>query len=933
MASSSGLAFALVLFCNAVALADSGGAGGGGSPGVSAPGGSGSANSAGGVGASGSGLTAGGGGGAGVTGGSGGSGSAGSASGGAGAVSPGGSGGAGADAIFGLQQGGGGGGGGAHGAVVTTATTNASPLSGGGGGAGGSQGSLGGGGGGGEGGYGAVVNAAITYTNRSSIAGGSGGNGGVSTHDYAGGGGDGGLGIAFSATGAELINSGSITGGNGGAGGGSLTGGNGNGGSGAAGVTGATLTIRNVGMIAGGNGGAAGGGTGDAGAAGVGGVGIIGSNLNIINGGSISGGLSGAGVRADAVTFTGGTNILQLQAGSTITGNVAAFSAADKLQLGGTTGGTFDVSALGLQFQNFGSYEKTGSGIWTLTGTQTSTSNWVVSGGTLNVSGSITSAGLTTVASGGTLSGVGAVGTLQVNAGGILSPGAANAPGTSMTIAGSLTLAVGSSYQIYVNPTASTFANVIGNATLNGTVLASFAPGGYLQKTYLILHSTGLGGSTFSGFTTANLPRAFAASLSYSSTDAYLNLTALLAQPQGLGGEGFNQNQQSVAAGINNYFNSGGPLPPNFTGLFNLSGGNLSASLSQLAGQAMTGSRIGATSMMTQFMALMLDPCVSGRACGPSGPQSGPASSAQPSAGVMKEDAFCGCDLEAADLDAAWQRRWAAWGAGFGGGGNTSGNNMVGTSSVTASTYGGAAGLDYNYSRETLLGIAIAAGGMNWGLGGGLGGGNSTSFQAGLYGMTRDGPAYASAGLAFAEHLVNTSRSALGDQLTARFTAQSYAARAEGGYRFATTSQNVGITPYGAVQYQTFHTPAYGETDRTGGGFGLNYNASDATDTRTELGARFDNQMQADGKPLMLRGRLAWAHDFITNPTVVAAFQALPGSTFIVNGATPSSDSALASVSGEYLLTPQMSVVARFDGEFSGISQSYAGTASIRYRW
>ena len=47
------------------------------------------------------------------------------------------------------------------------------------------------------------------------------------------------------------------------------------------------------------------------------------------NSGSIAGGLSGDGVtRADAIMFTGGTNTLELRLGSTITGNVVAFSAA-----------------------------------------------------------------------------------------------------------------------------------------------------------------------------------------------------------------------------------------------------------------------------------------------------------------------------------------------------------------------------------------------------------------------------------------------------------------------------------------------------------------------------------------------------------------------------------------------------------------------------
>ena len=39
-----------------------------------------------------------------------------------------------------------------------------------------------------------------------------------------------------------------------------------------------------------------------------------------------------------------------------------------------------------------------------------------------------------------------------------------------------------------------------------------------------------------------------------------------------------------------------------------------------------------------------------------------------------------------------------------------------------------------------------------------------------------------------------------------------------------------GVTPYAGLQAQDFHTPAYSETDLTGGGFGLSYAAMNATD-------------------------------------------------------------------------------------------------------
>ena len=45
---------------------------------------------------------------------------------------------------------------------------------------------------------------------------------------------------------------------------------------------------------------------------------------------------------------------------------------------------------------------------------------------------------------------------------------------------------------------------------------------------------------------------------------------------------------------------------------------------------------------------------------------------------------------------------------------------------------------------------------------------------------------------------------------------------------------------------------------------------------------------------LALRARLAWAHDSVSDPALAPVFQALPGTSFVVNGAAPATNSALA---------------------------------------
>ena len=84
---------------------------------------------------------------------------------------------------------------------------------------------------------------------------------------------------------------------------------------------------------------------------------------------------------------------------------------------------------------------------------------------------------------------------------------------------------------------------------------------------------------------------------------------------------------------------------------------------------------------------------------------------------------------------------------------------------------------------------------------------------------------------------------------------------------------------------------------------------------------------------LALRGRIAWAHDWVSDATLMPLFQSLPGSSFIVNGATPAKDSTLASAGAELRLANGITLLAKFDGEFASHSSTYAGTGTIRYTW
>ena len=170
------------------------------------------------------------------------------------------------------------------------------------------------------------------------------------------------------------------------------------------------------------------------------------------------------------------------------------------------------------------------------------------------------------------------------------------------------------------------------------------------------------------------------------------------------------------------------------------------------------------------------------------------------------------------------------------------------------------------------------------------------------------------------------------DQLQGRFKAETFSARFEGGYRFATPM--VGITPYGAVQVISFNLPAYAEQALAGGGlFALNYAAQTTTDTRTELGLRSDKSFALQDAVLTLRGRAAWAHDYNPDRAVTAIFQSLPGASFVVNGARPDPDGALVSAGAEMKWLNGFSLAATFEGELSSNTTSYSGKGVARYTW
>ncbi len=652
----------------------------------------------------------------------------------------------------------------------------------------------------------------------------------------------------------------------------------------------------------------------------------------IVNTGTITVGASGVGISVNggASVFNSGTinaatgfaaiefcscgpNTLTLGPGSVINGLVLG-AGTDTFQLGGTGKGTFDLSLIGsgLQYDGFLIFNKVDNSTWTVTGT--GDQDWNVLGGTLVLAGTIN--GTVTVAAGGTFGGVGMVGTTTVN-GGTLAPG--NPTGT-LTVSGDLSFTSASSYMVQVSGASNGLTVVTGTATLGGAMVV-VVPTGSIAKHYTILTAAALP-DTFNPVVGGLSPN-LKASLSYDPNNVFLDLALSY-------GSGLNVNQQNVANALTNVFNSTGSLP---VVLANLS----PAGLTQASGESAAGSQQTTFNAMNLFLGLLTDVFGSGRSGSPGATPFADDAAAYAATGKGARDkaareAFASIYRKAPA--ATFEQRWDVWAAGYGGSQTTDGNAALGSNNTSSSVYGTAVGLDYRFSPSTIAGFALAGGGTGFSVNG-LGWGRSDLFQAGAFVRHTTGPAYIAAALAYGWQDVTTNRivtAAGADQLRAQFNANAFSGRVEGGYRHAT--QWIGLTPYAALQATMFSLPNYSEFAVVGSNaFALNYAAKDVTSTRTELGLRADRSFAAAGGLIILRGRVAWAHDYNPDRTVGAVFQTLPGAAFVVNGAALARDSALTTASVQMNWMNGWSASATFEGEFSNVTRSYAGKGVVRYAW
>jgi hypothetical protein len=346
----------------------------------------------------------------------------------------------------------------------------------------------------------------------------------------------------------------------------------------------------------------------------------------------------------------------------------------------------------------------------------------------------------------------------------------------------------------------------------------------------------------------------------------------------------------------------------------------------------------GAFQLGNSYLSLLTDPLATNKVSTATGPLGYAAEKKMPAA-VRAANAMA----FKAPPPVVYLPHWDVWGAAFGGVNNTRGDNAVATSDLYTRVGGVAAGADYRFGPEALIGFSLAGGNINWTVNSATaaGGGSSDTFMAGIYGKYGFGAGYLSGAATYTNYWMKTDRPSFpgaGDLYRANFDAESWGGRLEGGYR-AGQYWAINWTPYAAIQGQSFRTPDYSETAAVGAAAGaLSVSGRTATAFRGEVGLRSDKIFAVDnGGQLNLFGKFAYAHDEISNPQANVAFAAIGGiggaAPFTVFGARPSRDLALTTAGAEWRLTNGVSFLVKFDGEFGDRSETYSGTGRIRYTW
>lgn len=572
---------------------------------------------------------------------------------------------------------------------------------------------------------------------------------------------------------------------------------------------------------------------------------------------------------------------------------------------------------------------KTGAGNLTLTGTNTYRGATIVNAGKLIVNGSIANTSSVTIANGAVLGGNAAIPNLTVQSGATLSPG--NSIGV-VNIVGNLTLNAGSTTLIEIQGSTVDKINAGGRATVAGTLQLVALGGTYLfASPYNFLTVSGGVNGTFATVTTdAAFGVGVTSTVTYNATNAFVTLNAApLVQTLTAPSTAPNtlalsrpKNVFAVASGMDRAVANGANASAFFNVYNQPTREALAAAVNTLSGEIHTAGNAMGVQASDQFLRIMLDPTAIGR-------DGRMVASTDLTTASLKGQNQA---VLAAPTDAG---RYRVWGAVFGESARVDGDAFtIGSARAKTSDAHVAVGTDIAIMPGTTVGIAASGGQSETTLANGMGSGKADIYQIGLYGMSKVGAFTFGASAAYTSLQMETNRSVpvLGvNSVKANYRTEAWSGRIEGAWA-AAKFVNVTFSPIAGLQVQSVNIPGFTETNGlTGAAFGVTSLGTTNTTLRTELGLKLDMDTMVGASQVNLYAKAAWGHYVKRDVAFSASLIGIAGANFTVEGAKPARDAALLSIGADLKVTPHMTLGANFDTELSSTTQSYSGSAKLRY--
>ena len=397
---------------------------------------------------------------------------------------------------------------------------------------------------------------------------------------------------------------------------------------------------------------------------------------------------------------------------------------------------------------------------------------------------------------------------------------------------------------------------------------------------------------------------------------------------------GFTANELSVFDALADYTADGGVLPLSLGILIaTQTSDELAASMRQLGGLVATGLAPAVMQSMDGFLDTTLSSIPARMA------SLGPTDEDVP-VGLVREKIntpYTGkYDTPAASIapliDPAVTRGWSVWASAYGGSSVTDGDQATGSSDLSITNRGLAAGLNYQVGERSDVGISIGFGTGDFSLQDDQGSGSSEFVQFAIHGRTSWDRAYVLGALAFGRADVDTARTlTIGgvDRLIGETTAKSIAARIEAGYQMGR------FTPFVGLLTQSVETLAFSETAESGNStYALQYDANTLNSVRSELGVmvHWPANPARSGAP-SFGIRAAWQHEFATNDAASHSLLLLPDVAFPVTGAAPDRDSLVLQANVTLAADHGFYMNGLVSQEIGSNLRDLSGSLKVGYTW